>query len=192
MIEPAASSLAVEIAANGLNAVSIVLAGRNSVHTWWTGIVGCLLFAWLFFGTKLYADTTLQFFFVATSVAGWRAWASAKGAGGSGVRRTEAGPLVALGALGILVTLGYAWLLHRFTDAYAPLFDSAVLAFSVLGQFLLMSRRIETWPCWLIVNSIAVPLYLSRELYLTAALYAGFWLNAVISLRHWRKILVIP
>lgn len=33
-----------ELAANAFNAVSIVLAGRNSVHTWWTGIVCCVLF----------------------------------------------------------------------------------------------------------------------------------------------------
>ncbi|MES2570562.1 MAG: nicotinamide riboside transporter PnuC, partial [Verrucomicrobiota bacterium] len=38
-----------EIAANFFNAVSILLAGRNSVHTWWTGIIGCLLFGWVFF-----------------------------------------------------------------------------------------------------------------------------------------------
>ena len=33
-----------EIAANAFNAVSILLAARNSLHTWWTGIVGCALF----------------------------------------------------------------------------------------------------------------------------------------------------
>ena len=30
-----------ELAANAFTAAAIVLAGRNSVHTWWTGIVGC-------------------------------------------------------------------------------------------------------------------------------------------------------
>ena len=37
-----------ELAANALNAASIVLAGRNSAHTWWTGIAACALFAWVF------------------------------------------------------------------------------------------------------------------------------------------------
>src|SRR6478735_2458133 len=45
----------VEIAANAFNTLAIFLAGRNSVHTWWTGIVGCSLFGWLFFDAKLYA-----------------------------------------------------------------------------------------------------------------------------------------
>ncbi|MBE0539823.1 MAG: nicotinamide mononucleotide transporter [Verrucomicrobia bacterium] len=49
-------SNSVEIAANVLNAASIVLAARNSLHTWWVGIVGCVLFGLVFFGTHLYAD----------------------------------------------------------------------------------------------------------------------------------------
>ena len=64
-----------EWAANGMTAVAIVLAGRNNVHTWWTGIVGCTLFAILFAESRLYADVALQGFFVATSVAGWWKWA---------------------------------------------------------------------------------------------------------------------
>jgi len=31
-----------EFAANVLNAASILLAGINSTHTWWVGILGCL------------------------------------------------------------------------------------------------------------------------------------------------------
>ena len=38
-----------ELGANALNTVSILLAGRNSAHTWWTGIVGCVLFGVVFF-----------------------------------------------------------------------------------------------------------------------------------------------
>ena len=44
-----------EWSANGFNALSIGLAARNSVHTWWVGIVGCTLFAILFYDTRLYA-----------------------------------------------------------------------------------------------------------------------------------------
>ena len=63
-----------EIAANVLAGASILLAGRNSVHTWWTGIVGCGLFAFVFLDSRLYADTVLQVFFVITSIVGWWQW----------------------------------------------------------------------------------------------------------------------
>ena len=62
------------------------------------------------------------------------------------------------------------------------------MSLSVLGQLLLMRRRIETWPVWLLVNSIAVPLYASRGLSLTAVLYAVYWVNALLAWRHWLRL----
>jgi nicotinamide mononucleotide transporter len=38
-----------EILANLFNAASIFLAGRNSIHMWWTTIVGCVLLAFGFY-----------------------------------------------------------------------------------------------------------------------------------------------
>jgi nicotinamide mononucleotide transporter len=177
-----------EIAANLFNAASILLAGRNSVHTWWTGIVGSVLFTWVFFASKLYADTTLQLFFIATSIAGWWNWRRGLDEADKPVLRTGARALLPMIIAALAVAAGYALLLRRFTDAYAPVPDSLVLTFSVLGQFLLMGRRLETWWCWLLVNAIATPLYFSRGLHLTAALYAVFWVNALVSLRHWRRL----
>lgn len=177
-----------EIAANAVNAASILLAGRNSAHTWWTGIAGCALFAWLFVDARLYADATLQLFFIATSIAGWWAWS--RGAGGAElpIRTTPRAQLAALAAGAVAVALAYGWLLHRFTDAWQPFVDSLVLTGSALAQLLLMRRRIETWPCWLAVNTLSVPLFWARGLHLTCALYAGFWLNAAVSLVHWRRL----
>jgi nicotinamide mononucleotide transporter len=181
-----------EIAANGFNTVSILLAGRNSAHTWWTGILGCVLFGVVFFGARLYADLTLQGFFIFTSILGWWHWLHGRQGAALPVRRTRPLLVLALTAAGVLVAATYGWLLHRFTNAYAPFLDSFILAFSVLGQFLLMGRRLENWWCWLLVNSIAVPLYTVRGLYLTALLYAVFWVNAVVSLRHWNRLVGRP
>ncbi len=178
-----------EISANTVNLLSILLAGRNSVHTWWTGILGCLLFGWLFLEGKLYADTTLQLFFIASSVCGWRAWRAGADKAALPVTATPLRSALGLALAAVAVAGGYGWLLQRFTDAWSPFLDSMVLAFSVLGQFLLMARRIGTWPCWLIVNTLAVPLFYSRGLYVTAAFYACFWVNAVVSWLHWRRLL---
>lgn len=179
-------NIPLEVMANACNALSIFLAGRNNVHTWWTGIAGCLLFGWLFFEARLYADVTLQAFFVATSIEGYRRW---RGGSTAALPVSRARPLLLawLVLAGLGVVAGYGYLLHRFTDAYAPFVDSAILAFSVLGQLLLVQRRIETWAFWLLVNTLAVPVYFARGLQLTSLLYAAYWVNALISCRHWRR-----
>jgi nicotinamide mononucleotide transporter len=177
-----------EVAANAVNAVSIILAGRNSVHTWSLGVIGCVLFGWLFYTSQLYADATLQIFFIATSLWGWWNWRHGRGGGERPVTRSSPRLIAMCTVGGVLAAAGYGWLLHRFTDAFAPFIDSTVLAFSVIAQFLLMARKVESWWGWLLVNTLAVPLFASRGLGITAALYVGFWINAVISLRHWRML----
>ena len=177
-----------EIAANIFTALAIVLAGRNNVHTWWTGIVGCALFGVLFGQNRLYADVALQVFFVATGFVGWWRWL--RGNHGKPLPITHAGrnSMMGTAAAGIAGTLAYGALLHYHTDAYAPFPDSTVLVFSIIGQVLMMQRRVENWGFWLLVNSIAVPLFASRGLYLTSALYAFFWINAAVSWRSWARL----
>ena len=179
-----------EIAANAFNALSIFLAGRNSIHMWWTTIVGCALFASVFYAAKLYADVTLQAFFIATAGIGWWRWLGGRTGAELPVRHSSRSLIVTSTAAAVVVAMAYGLLLYRFTDAYAPFLDSMVLAFSVLGQFLLIERRVETWWCWLLVNTIAVPLYAARGLTLTAVLYAAFWVNAIVSLRRWRRLAI--
>lgn len=168
-------------------AISIVLAGRNNIHSWWLGIVGCALFAALFYSVNLYADVALQLFFIVTCVIGWLQWL--RGASGAPLPITSvrARTLGWMSAIGLIATAGYGLMLQAWTNAYAPFIDSAVLMFSVIAQLLLMGRRIDTWPFWLLVNTISVPLYASRGLHLTAVLYAGYWINALASWWFWRR-----
>ena len=180
---------ALELAANLVMASSILLAARNSVHTWWTGMIGCVLFAQLFYNAQLYADVALQGFFILTSGYGWWLWVRGENGAASPVRRVRLRVLAAGSVLALLCCLAYGVLLHHFTDAYAPFADSAVLAFSVLAQWLLMQRRVETWVFWLLVNSIAVPLFAARGLSLTAAQYAAYWVNACFGWWQWRRAL---
>lgn len=177
-----------ELAANAFTAAAILLAGRNNVHTWWTGIVGCTLFGVLFAQNRLYADVMLQMFFVGTGLLGWWRWLH--GNNGAPLPITHAGwrSLAWMIPAGIAATAAYGALLHFYTNAYAPFIDSAVLVFSVIPQLLMMQRRIENWPVWLLVNTIAVPLYYSRGLHLTAFLYLCFWVNAIVSWVWWTRL----
>lgn len=176
-----------EIAACGSYAASVWLAARNNVHTWWIGLIGCTLYAWVFFNAQLYADVTLQGFFIISSIAGWANWVTGNRGFALPIRSTSCRHGVLLSTCALLVAAVYAALLHRFTNAWSPWLDSIILTFSILAQFMLMGRRLENWYAWLLVNTIAVPLYAARGLYLTAGLYLIFWCNAWYGLHTWRK-----
>lgn len=173
-----------ELAANLIVALSIWLAARNSSWTWWATIAGCSLFAILCFQHQLYADVTLQLFFIATAVWGLQSWQPSHA-----IPIRLLAPRLMLPYLGaaILTAAGYGVLLHYLTDAYAPFWDSLVLTISVLAQLLLVRRYLQNWWCWLLVNSIAIPLYYSRGLELTAGFYLLYWCNAAYGWWQWRQ-----
>ena len=172
--------------------VCIFLAGRNNVHTWWTGLVGCVLYGILFYQYRLFADTTLQVFFVGTGIIGWLNWTRTRKSGlvtpEPDISKVGFSTLAKMFGVAIIVAAIYSTILSQFTVAYSPGIDSAILTLSVVAQLLLMRRRIETWAVWLIVNTMAVPLFFTRELYLTSAFYALFWLHAWYAWWQWNKI----
>lgn len=175
--------------ANGATAASIFLAAVGNILTWPIGIVGCLLFGLLFFEARLYADVSLQVFFIVTSALGWYQWQRAGGPVQAARRHTLRGrSLLLMVLLAIAVCLTYGGLLKHWTNAYAPFWDSAVLTASVLAQILLMRGHHQTWPAWLVVNTLSVPLYLQRGLQVTALLYAAFWINAWWGWWRWHRL----
>lgn len=183
-----------ELVANLFTVVCIFLAGRNSIHTWWTGIVGAILYGVMFYNVQLYADATLQVFFIVTGLIGWMKWKGVdffKTADGLEPPINLATPFWMIFSTIVAITIAgvYGTILYKFTDAYAPWIDSTVLTFSVVAQLLLMARSIQTWKVWVLVNTLSVPLFWSRELYMTSVLYGFFWVNAVYSYFHWKKLM---
>jgi len=56
----------------------------------------------------------------------------------------------------------------------------------VSAEMLLTRRRIETWYLWIAVNLMSIILYVSRGLYVTAALYCVLLGLATWSFTAWR------
>ncbi|MEL8055008.1 MAG: nicotinamide riboside transporter PnuC [Pseudomonadota bacterium] len=180
--------LALEIAANATLVSAVIMAARNQSISWVLGVAGCILFGIFFFQIKLYADVTLQGFFIITNIIGWLNWRYG-GAQQTVLPVTRVQPIWHLFLYfpaAVLTAWGYSELLRRFTDASYPLIDSFILTFSVVAQLLLMNRKLETWIFWIIVNSIAVPLYFVKEAYVTSFVYSLFWFNAFYGFYVWR------
>jgi nicotinamide mononucleotide transporter len=77
------------------------------------------------------------------------------------------------------------------TVASYPFWDAAIAMLSVAGQILMTRRYLENWHWWIAVNAISIPLYLVKDLCLTAGLYGLFLVFAIAGLVEWRKVWLI-
>jgi nicotinamide mononucleotide transporter len=154
-------------------------------------VVALALYTWTFYQAKLYAETLLQIICLALMLYGWYEWLH------GGEQRTEL-PVtrtprwawlrgIAAGVIGSLLT---TWIQLTYTDNPAPYVDSSLFAWSLVAQWMTARKWLENWIMWIVINTISVPLYISRGLWVTAVLYIGLWILAIVGDRQWRRSLV--
>jgi nicotinamide mononucleotide transporter len=168
--------------------VSVFLSVRQNIWSWPTAIVNVLLYVLVFRDAKLYADMGLQFVYFALSVYGWYEWLY------GGANRTQlrvsrvtvrAAMTLALIAVASVAVLGT--FLARSTNAALPYVDSATTSASLVAQWMMTRKVMENWAVWMAVDVVYVGMFIFKHLYLTAGLYAVFFVLAAIGHREWKR-----
>ncbi|MBI1180804.1 MAG: nicotinamide riboside transporter PnuC [Alphaproteobacteria bacterium] len=178
----------IEIVAALLGLVSVSLVVRRSIWNYPFGLVMVALYAWVFFGEKLYSDALLQVFFFVVQIYGWWHWQRRLADDGRvAVARLTPAARTACLALSAGGALAWGSVMSRFTDAAYPFWDGTVAVLSVVAQILLSRRYLENWWFWIVVDVLAVALFVVKGLMPTAALYFVFLLLAVAGLSSWRR-----
>jgi nicotinamide mononucleotide transporter len=179
----------IELAAAFFGLLSVWLYVRESVWSWPTGLVMVVLYIEVFYRAKLYADVGLQVIYVGLQVYGWYEWLHG-GPNRSELRvsRAPAPLLILLLATGAVGTAVLGYLLHRYTDAALPYWDSAIAAFSLVAQWMLAKKLLENWLFWIAVDVVAVGVYFAKGLYPTTLLYAVLLGMATLGYFQWRRV----
>ena len=178
--------LIVEWVAAALGVINISLLIFRSVWNFPFGITMVVLYIFVFFEERLYAEAGLQVFFILAQLWGWWLWLKVGG-------EDDRVPVRWLDWLSrgvwIMVTaavsVNLGWAMHSFTNAALPYADAAIAGASVAAQILLAYRRIENWLLWIAIDVASIAVYINRGLYPTAGLYGGFLVLSLIGLREW-------
>jgi nicotinamide mononucleotide transporter len=214
--------------------IYVFLEIRQNLWLWPVGIATSAVYIWIFLTGKLYADMSLQGYYLIISVLGWYWWIRGSGqrpesseqlqldspfeelvlneANGGQVNAVTDSPfeggqgdvssnknnilsvshlkiktgLILLMTFIILYTLMWIVLDH-LTDSPVPGWDSFITSLSIIATWMLARKILEHWYLWIVVNGVAVGLFLSRGLYPTVFLYAVYCSMSFIGLKEWKK-----
>lgn len=185
--------LSIELWAAITGLACVILAARENMWSYPIGIINVVLWIILFYQVKLYADVTLQIIFLILMAIGWYTWLTGK-KNIKDVRKTRemTKKEILVSALIVIVgtpIMGYYY--ATWTDAALPYPDSFILVASLVAQWFLSRKVLESWVFWVLVDIVAVPLFLSRGLYITSGLYVLFLLNAFYGYFQWKKVMNI-
>lgn len=135
--------------------------------------IGSILFAWLCYRKKIYAETFLHIFYVAMAVYG--------AIGISGYQPLEINLsthfiLLLLGGVGTGLTAFY---LKKKTDSKLPILDAFTTVYSLIATALMVSYVHENWLYWIVIDGVAIFLYAFRRMYIGAVLYLLYLFMAI-------------
>jgi nicotinamide mononucleotide transporter len=168
--------------------VSVYLSARENIWSWPTAIVNVSLYTFIFFRSGLYSDMGLQVVFLILSIYGWYQWLRG-GENRSTLKVSRASPRVWLIGLTLatIVWLALAQYTRTLPGVSLPYLDSGLTALSLLAQWMMTRKIVENWALWIVADIIYVPMYISKQLYVTAGLYTVFLVLAIAGLVSWRR-----
>jgi nicotinamide mononucleotide transporter len=180
--------LSLEAVAVVLALAYLLLAARENILCWYCAFASSALYVVIFWDVSLFMEVGLNVFYVVMAVAGWYEWrhGGRAHAGVSIVSLSWWQHGVLLGAMLALALLN-GWVMQRYTSAAWPFLDSFITWSSVLTTLLVVRKVLENWLYWLLIDGLAIYVYIDRGLYLTALLFALYLVIVVFGYVQWRR-----
>ncbi len=180
----------IEVIAASLGFIAIYLQIKQKIWYWPVSIILVSLYIIVYIRARLYADMSLQVYYLVISFYGWHHWLFGK----RDAQNDKLAITFASRRLGIILFLvsialffSIAAVLIHFTDSDLPYWDAFTTALSFVATWMLARKIIENWLVWIIVDAISIGIYIYKELYPTTILFTALTILAVVGYITWKK-----
>lgn len=178
-----------------LGIASVWYARRENILVYPTGIISVLIYVYICFFARLYADAGINFFYFLMSVYGWYNWTRLNPESEvltisvNNPRQQWSG--IALTAGSYWVIIGLIWIFNRedtvYMQSWVPWVDAFTTSVFLVGMLLMARKKVENWIYWIIGDVISIPMYFVKSLVFTSFQYLVFLILAILGFIEWRR-----
>ena len=169
---------------------------KQKPQMWILGFISSFVYVFVFFKAKVYADMSLNVYYVIISIYGFILWQ--KEASAVNKKKNVSDNTITcsdlswkLGSVLLVITvllyILMVYVLKNYTDSPIPYQDSLITALSITATWMLAKKIIQHWFIWIFVNIFSVYLFYTRELYPTAILFVFYGVLSVVGYLNWKK-----
>ena len=178
---------------------------KGDRRLWIAAIIMPAISLHVYYSSALYADVLLNVYYLAIAVYGWWKWSSGnynakddEDKNGDEDRqhftpvslfRTASKRAIIFGACAtavLWILIGGA--LSVFTDTDVPWTNAFTSALSIAGMWMLARKFTEQWWVWFVVDIVSCGLYVHKQIYFYAVLYAVYAVVAIFGWRKWKHM----
>lgn len=177
-----------------LGICSVVLGAQGNILTFVFGFAQVATYTYLCCIERFYAEIAINIYYFITMIYGVYCWRNRLSNNSLQVQtRRLSIKLIAWGMLLIaLFSWLTGWLLARFTDDPQPYMDAFTTIPAIAAQLLMVLAYREQWYLWLVVDVLAVVMWLRAENYCMAAQYVFWCVNCIYGYIQWTRQLDTP
>lgn len=177
-----------------LGICSVVLGAQGNILTFVFGFAQVATYTYLCCVERFYAEIAINIYYFITMIYGVYCWRNRLSNNSLQVQtRRLSIKLLAWGMLLIaLFSWLTGWLLARFTDDPQPYMDAFTTVPAIAAQLLMVLAYREQWYLWLVVDVLAVVMWLRAENYCMAAQYVFWCVNCIYGYIQWTRQLDTP
>ena len=174
-----------------LGICSVVLGAQGNILTFVFGFAQVVSYTYLCVVDRFYAEIAINIYYFFTMIYGvycWRRRLSGKSLQVQ-TRSLSRGVFLLLSIVTILLSILSGWLLQRYTDDPQPYLDAFTTMPAIVAQILMVMTYREQWYLWLVVDILALVMWLRAENYCMVAQYAFWCANCIYGYVQWTKSL---
>lgn len=177
-----------------LGICSVVLGAQGNILTFVFGFAQVATYTYLCCIERFYAEIAINIYYFITMIYGVYCWRNRLSNNSLQVQtRRLSIKLLAWGMLLIALSSWLTgWLLARFTDDPQPYMDAFTTVPAIAAQLLMVLAYREQWYLWLVVDVLAVVMWLRAENYCMAAQYVFWCVNCIYGYIQWTRQLDNP
>ena len=174
-----------------LGVCSVVLGAKGNILTFFFGFAQVGTYTYLCCVEHFYAEIAINIYYFFTMIYGVYCWRRRlKNSTLQVQTRRLSRRIVPLLTVAIVVlSIFVGWLLNRYTDDPQPYLDAMTTVPAIAAQILMVMAYREQWYLWLMVDVLALVMWVRAENYCMAAQYAFWCANCVYGYIQWTKSL---
>jgi len=165
----------------------VILISYKHISAWAFAIISSALYIYVCFQGQLYLESLLNGFFLIMGVYGWFLWASEKTEESNKIIKWRKKAHFLNIGVSLLIVILIGFIFDTYTNQANPYTDSFTSIFSLVATFMVTKKVLENWIYWIIIDSVSVYLFASRELYMTSILFLLYTGIAFFGYFKWKK-----
>lgn len=184
-----------EITAVIFGIASVWYARKENILVFPMGIISVLIFIYIFFSGRMFANAGINIVYFFTNVYGWYNW-SRKNNEEHVVKITKntSGQNILIVLFAVVFYVAVLFLLRWYNRADADYLQSSKSWMDALNSSLFLCatvlmtvKKLENWYFWIAGNVVSIPIFIIQGFYFTSFQYAVFLVLALSGLKEWKK-----